>query len=209
MTEAPTTQERYARAVQSSSLRVEADVRGDADILIAAGWCKSKFGAALMRLQAEWDGAERWGVCTPKKPSKRDIMSEAQVTMSKGIRKITTTSMEAARLKLEKRYESELAKAVRALKTLPEVAAQLQLKLSQGGESADLAGPLLLYWLDSACKTCHGTDVQMPAARACGKCREHPGLAKVPGGDVGRAVLEHVNECASWASKEVRDACKH
>ena len=155
MTEAPTTQERYARAVQSSSLRVEADVRGDADILIAAGWCKSKFGAALMRLQAEWDGAERWGVRTPKKPSKREIMSEAQVTMSKGIRKITTTSMEAARLKLEKRYESELAKAVRALKTLPEVAAQLQLKLSQGGESADLAGPLLLYWLDSACKTCH------------------------------------------------------
>ena len=96
MTEAPTTQERYARAVQSSSLRVEADVRGDADILIAAGWCKSKFGAALMRLQAEWDGAERWGVRTPKKPSKREIMSEAQVTMSKGIRKITTTSMEAA-----------------------------------------------------------------------------------------------------------------
>lgn len=75
MTEAPTTQERYARPVQSSSLRVEADVRGDADILIAAGWCKSKFGAALMRLQAEWDGAERWGVRTPKKPSKRDIMS--------------------------------------------------------------------------------------------------------------------------------------
>lgn len=108
-----------------------------------------------------------------------------------------------------KRYESELVKAVRALKTLPEVDAQLQLKLSQGGESADLAGPLLLYWLDSACKTCYGTGVQMPAARACGKCREHPGLAKVPGGDVGRAVLEHVNECASWASKEVRDACKH
>lgn len=83
MTEAPTTQERYSRAVRSSSLRVEGEfVRGDADMLIAAGWCKSKFGAALMRLQAEWDGAERWGIKHPIKPTKRAIMVEAQVKFS-------------------------------------------------------------------------------------------------------------------------------
>ncbi|MFE1574290.1 hypothetical protein ACFIQG_21205, partial [Comamonas odontotermitis] len=63
MAEIITTQERYAAATQSSSLRVQGEnIPGDADYLIAAGWCKSRFGAALMRLQAEWDGAERWGI---------------------------------------------------------------------------------------------------------------------------------------------------
>lgn len=209
MIEAPTTQERYTRAVQSSSLRVKGDERGDADMLIAAGWCKSKFGAALMRLQAEWDGAERWGIKAPVKPTKRAITSEAQVTMTKGIRKITKESMEAARKKLEKRYEAEMHKAVSALKTLPEVALHLQIGMLLDGEDAELAAPILLYWLDPNCKVCHGTGIQAKSERGCGKCREHPGLAAVPGGDVGKRALELINDCHSRAGGEVRLACRY
>lgn len=203
MIEAPTTQERYTRAVQSSSLRVEADVRGDVDMLIAAGWCKSKFGAALMRLQAEWDGAERWGIKMPVRPTKRAIMTEAQVEMKGGVRKITAASMEAARARLEKRYEQEMGKVMRALKTLPEVARMLQIKLLLDGQSAELAAPLLLYWLDPVCKVCRGTGLQAKSERLCGKCQEHPGRATVPGGAAGKRALEFIECCAGQAGGDV------
>lgn len=72
------------------------------------------------------------------KLTKRAIMTEAQikhqpktevkdgVKRTVVVRRITSASMEAARAKLEKRYESELRKAVSALKSLPEVAQHLQ-----------------------------------------------------------------------------------
>ena len=209
MTEAPTTQERYSSAIQSSSLRVQGEhVPGDADYLIAAGWCKSRFGAALMRLQAEWDGAERWGIKVPVVPTKRAIMSEDQVTLRNGIRKITTESMEAARKKLEKRYESEMGKVMCALKSLPEVAQILKIKLLLDGQDCELAAPLLLYWLDPNCKVCHGTGLQPNSERGCGKCREHPGLAAIPGGEFGKGVVSFLNNCASRASGETRVYCK-
>ncbi|UBB18353.1 hypothetical protein [Comamonas odontotermitis] len=210
MAEIITTQERYAAATQSSSLRVQGEnIPGDADYLIAAGWCKSRFGAALMRLQAEWDGAERWGIKVPVKPTRRAIISEAQVTIKKGIRKITTESMEAARKKLEKRYETELGKVMRALKSLPEVAQSLQIRLLMDGHSADLAAPLLLHWLDPQCKACHGTGLQAQSERGCGKCREHPGLATTPGDEIGKEIISFLNGCASRASGETRSYCKH
>lgn len=220
MIEAPTTQEHYARAVLSSSLRVKGDERGDADMLIAAGWCKSKFGAALMRLQAEWDGAERWGIKIPVKPTKRAIMTEAQikhqpktevkdgVKRTVVVRRITSASMEAARAKLEKRYESELRKAVRALKSLPEVARHLQIKLLIDGHGGDLAAPLLLYWLDPRCKVCHGTSIHPKSEKGCGKCREHPGLAVVPSGEFGKGVLHYLDDCLKAAGGDVRGYCR-
>lgn len=214
MIEATNTQERYATATQSSSLRVQADVRGDADYLIAAGWCKSRIGAALMRLQAEWDGAERWSVRVPVKPTKRAIQAEAQVSMTKGIRKITVASMEAARLKLEKRYENELAKVMRSLKSLPEAAMNLKIKLALEGQSADLAAPVLLYWLDPVCKVCQGQKYQLApcktklSGRACGCC-DGAGIAKAPGGEAGRDAVGFLDSCISRAGREVRGACKY
>lgn len=212
MTEAPTTQERYAQAIQSSSLRVEADVRGDADYLIAAGWCKSRFGAALLRLQAEWDGAERWGVKMPVKPTNRAIMAEAQVTIKNGIRKVTTQSREAATKRLTEYYENEMAKVMRALKSLPEVKRQLEIKLLLDGHSADLALPLLLYWLDPVCKVCSGRKFQLApcktklSERACGCCGAQ-GVAPVPCGEAGRAALDCIEYCLACAQAEIRKPC--
>lgn len=209
MIETTTTQERYATAIQSSSLRVQADVRGDADMLIAMGWCKSNFGAALMRLQAEWDGAERLGIKVPLKPTKRAIQAEAQMTMKGSIRRITTQSMDAARAKLTRYYESEMRKLGAALKSLPEVKRMLQIKLLLDGQGAELAEPLLLYWLDPVCKVCTGQKYQrIPGAaklseRACGGCGAQ-GVAKPPFGETGRAMLEFVESCAADAQGSAR-----
>ena len=52
-----TTEEQYMRATVSSNLRVEADVFGSADVLIAAGWSASMIGSALMRVHTRPDTA--------------------------------------------------------------------------------------------------------------------------------------------------------
>lgn len=47
-------EEQYSQATTSSNLRVEADRRSAADVLIASGMSNSRMGAALMRLRAEY-----------------------------------------------------------------------------------------------------------------------------------------------------------
>jgi len=56
--DAMTIDERYTTATHTSNMRVQADKRGDADLMIAAGWSPSRIGSALLRLHSEWDGAE-------------------------------------------------------------------------------------------------------------------------------------------------------
>lgn len=50
MTEAPSTEERYIVATNTSDLRVIADKRGAADVIIASAWAPGHIGGALMRL---------------------------------------------------------------------------------------------------------------------------------------------------------------
>lgn len=54
-----TIEEAYSSATTSSDLRVQADHRSDADVLIAAGWSPGIVGAAALRLCGEWDRAEK------------------------------------------------------------------------------------------------------------------------------------------------------
>lgn len=51
----PTVAERYSKATESSNLKVTSERRGDADMLIAAGWAGESLGASLARLRAEFD----------------------------------------------------------------------------------------------------------------------------------------------------------
>ncbi|MBF6631840.1 MAG: hypothetical protein ITG01_11925 [Comamonas sp.] len=214
MIEAPTTQERYTQAIQSSSLRVEADVRGDADYLIAAGWCKSRFGAVLIRLQAEWDASER---LVPQRPTKRDIMKAALVNIEtrkekkegkerlKHVRKITSESMEEARERLMGAYTSERKRALAPLKSLPAAGLHLSLKMALDGEMLeDLPAQVLLYWLSPNCRVCHGTGVQAATEKGCGKCRERPGFEPIPGGLLGKMALDYIEDCVARARADMR-----
>ncbi len=54
-----TVQEAYSTAGNSSNLRLcvrEGASRSDADLLVAAGWSRSRVGGALLRLHSEYDG---------------------------------------------------------------------------------------------------------------------------------------------------------
>ena len=55
----PTVEESYITAGHATNLRVVAEKRGSIDIIVAAGWCDSRVGTALMRLASEWDGAAK------------------------------------------------------------------------------------------------------------------------------------------------------
>ena len=50
--------ERYSSATDSSNLRVTSERRGDADMLIAAGWLGEQLGASLFRLMHEFDAVK-------------------------------------------------------------------------------------------------------------------------------------------------------
>lgn len=59
MNEPRTIEESYTSAGNASDLTVKAEQRGDADVLIAAGWTPGLLGGVLMRLRSEWDGAAK------------------------------------------------------------------------------------------------------------------------------------------------------
>ena len=52
--ERPGVSEVYASAITTSNLRVQAEKRGPADVLMASGMSRSYVGAALMRLRTEY-----------------------------------------------------------------------------------------------------------------------------------------------------------
>lgn len=54
-----TVDEAYSSAGNTSDMRVLAERRGDADILIAAGLSPSRFGLLLLRLHSEFDATSR------------------------------------------------------------------------------------------------------------------------------------------------------
>ena len=80
----PGVEEQYLKASTTSNLRVKADKRGDADILIAAGWSCKGFGGALLRLAGEWDAAA-------KKPRG---MSDTDLILLRGRLKSLTSALQ-------------------------------------------------------------------------------------------------------------------
>ena len=84
MSDAPSVEERYLRASSTSDLRVRADRRSDADVLIAAGWSATGLGGVLLRLHGEWDAAA-------KKPG---AISETELILLRGKLKSLSAAMQ-------------------------------------------------------------------------------------------------------------------
>ncbi len=206
MNEAPGTQERYAAATQSSQLRLDASVTGDADYLIAAGLAKAKFGTLLMRLQSDWDSSTRR---IPKRPTRRDIAWAAQKSLGKGITKVTKESSEAARQKLEEAYRGDVAMLSASLRSLPAVRLHLSTKLLLDGMSDESVTQIILGWLEPTCPFCQGRKMQLQkwsqtelSDQICGGCG---GTGERPVADeVERAAQAYMSECIGYAQHEIK-----
>lgn len=176
-TEARTVEEAYTSATNSSDLRVEADRRGDADVLIAAGWSMSRIGAALLRLHSEYDSAAHSRHATPAQFGGDKKAAHAH-------------------------NFHETALMLGRLKAMPSVREQLTVQALVWGvaDAQDVAAKLVQWWLSQVCSECHGTKYEAVtgtgrlSAKVCKACRG-TGLAPIPCGDAGRRLANWMDQC--------------
>lgn len=206
MSEAPTTQERYAAATHSMSLRVDARTTGDADYLMAVAWAPQQFGAALMRLQAEFDGAGRR---LPKKPSRSDVFHAARVSMGRGITKVTASSTKAAKEKLQASYDSEMLLLVQPLKSLRSVRRHLAIKLLLDDMPDRAVDQIILQWLSPKCPLCCGRGLMLKrwseTELSGDKCMACAGKGELPPpeGAVGAKAMRYMDSCMQDAGGRI------
>ena len=170
MNEPRTIEESYTSAGNASDLTVKAEQRGDADVLIAAGWTPGLLGGALMRLHSEWDGA-----------AKKRSMDETEAFL----------------------LFSQLKTLSRAVDGIAAWAERNGYK-----EPRTLANAVLIYWLHDNCPSClgrgheviHGSPV---LGRQCRKCGGS-GKRHSPGGELGKAALNMMDECVHVARQSMR-----
>lgn len=219
-------EEAYTSAGNTSDLRVEADVRNDADLIIAAGWSDSRVGIALLRLHSEWDKAEK-----PKKPAPSAVkaLADSLLVTRRPAYVISPermdrhlNSMKAAWCQEEARrmaqdwYMREMAKLVNKLKSLPDVRRGLSAYVPKWGiqEAAIKVPAVIAYWLDQTCHRCNGlkflqaqgapalsTKVCPPTTQGgCGGT----GFAPVPYAQEGRRVANYMDECLQKGRDSIR-----
>lgn len=196
MKEPITTDERYSSAAHSSNLRVEADKRGDADVMIAAGWSPSRVGAALLRLHSEWDGLAK-----PRKLSQEAIKRYALTLSGKPEDK----EAKAQRIAHDW-YMHEAGLMLSQLKSLSSVRGQLVIKAEKWNveDALDVVSAVLLWWLDPVCGVCHGQErKQIPGTPvlsdvACPSCRGS-GKRQLPKGRDGREIDRFIADCLDQA----------
>lgn len=214
-TNVPTIEERYTSATNARNLKVERDHRrrNVADILIAAGWSRSRFGTALLRLQSEWDG------CAKPRPLSaaavkllastfdKDRGPDGKVWFQFSKERVRVTPAEAARHQASEWHLHELGLLFQRLKTLPEVRDML---MSWGiakeiANSATTAAGVIAWWLHHTCPSCHGgryelvpgTDTR--SSRICKTCKG-TGNTKVPFGADGAAMVSEIERSLHQAT---------
>lgn len=208
-----TVEERYETACAASTLRVQAERGGPADMLIAAGWSEHQTGMALLRLHSEWTGAA--------KP--RRVSAEGLAALEQGIKLADEKARVAARRKGEaftepgaigpraraeaaRWYSNELRLLTISLKSRPTVWAQLLPWARDKGIPEHAVAQALFYWLDPVCGHCGGhglhkaKDAPALSAKRCTHCNA-TGTKKIPKG--GGRVLSYISHCTSQARSSI------
>jgi hypothetical protein len=202
--ERPNIEETYTRAMSATNLRFETregSAIGAAGMLVAAGWSQSRVGATLIRLHSEWDGAAK---PIPPSPGSIKQLAKRAAGMAGSLTPEQWANNEAHRW-----YEQEVKLLLQRLKSLPSAreAIAVQAGRWQIAESESVAASVIKYWLDQTCPACHGQKWAKGksglSAHACKSCKG-TGLAKLPHGEDGRKLLNHIDDCVSRARASIR-----
>lgn len=216
----PGIEESYESATGSSNLRVEADRRTAADLILAAGMSGQPMGAALMRLASEWDHSSR-----PLEPTKEAIAALAasievlpsgdhagKVPVDEGGRMIYLSRDEAARRLALRWFLHEQKLLMQGLKTLPWVREQLREWAQEAFGLQDgqhVVAAVLMWWLQPKCLACGGRGLRAIAgtgrlsSKACGECRGS-GETTVPYGGMGRRLLGYMMDCRRATGDDIQ-----
>lgn len=100
-------------------------------------------------------------------------------------------------------YIHEMGLLLGKLKALPDVRHQLVIQADRWKieKPLDVVAAVLIWWLDSACTECHGVktvEVRGGRPRTCPACKG-TGFAKIPHGDAGRRMVDHIDDCLTRA----------
>lgn len=174
-----TLDERYASATSASNLKVAMDRPNVADILIAAGWSRNRFGTALMRLQSEWDGTAK-----PRPLSDAALRVLAGKLMEHPPLVLSPHGVQSwpgwrAKLQAHEWHMQDLGLQFQRLKTLPAVREALARFgwLTKIESSETKAAAVIAWWLHHVCPICNGGGYELIAgsnrqsARVCGHCK--------------------------------------
>lgn len=207
-------EEAYTSAGNSSDLRVEADLRGDADLIIAAGWSPSRVGMALLRLHSEWDMAAK-----PRKPTATqiDALADSMPRIPSGKvddkgRAVMVRDILGARRQAAEWHARETLNLIGKLGSLQSVRAQLVAYVPKWGiKEAEVKVPAIIaYWLDQVCHPCSGlkflkaADSPTLSAKACRACHG-TGITPIPYGSEGKRVANYMDDCVQRARTSIRN----
>lgn len=227
-------EEQYTSATHTSNLKMEARVRGPGDVIIAAGWSRSRIGSALLRLHSEWDGAEK-----PPRPTPAQIeaISASFPKEKNGLVRLKTKDAAGNDTVLELKpadagqrvarewYFHELGMLFQKLKTLSTVRHQLLLwaireEVEDGWwdevffTRQDKIAHVIAWWLDATCRTCDGQKWKMiPGTphlsnRLCEDCHG-AGKAVLPAGPDGKKIHTFVKDCTAATRADMNGRFQH
>jgi hypothetical protein len=219
-------EEQYSSATHTSNLKVEERRQMPVDTIIAAGWSRSRVGAALLRLHSEWDSAEK-----PQRPTDAMIEAVAVRLQEEDSRALSTAvrrgppppglvkpppTLPRARTEAFRWLFHERGMLFQKLKSLPAVRAELVHWCARvnihGG--ADKVADLLNWWLDPTCDACGGTRWQVAdgTGRHTGKCCptcHGTGEVDLPHGQDGRRIERYINDCLEAARASMKGRFRH
>jgi len=214
----PTIEERYMTATNTSTLKMELDRPNIADVLVAAGWNRARFGSALLRLQSEWDStakprrlseaAER--ILAKKVPRIVPLVLSEQGLRERGLRDHFQPDVaareKAARHQADEWFKQELGLQLMRLKTLPEARDMLaEFGILHNIHSAHVkAARAIAWWLDHTCPVCGGRQYQLipgtnrKSNRLCEEC-DGRGEVLIPHGYDGRRMVGEIESSVNAA----------
>lgn len=196
-------EEQYTSAMSTSDLRVEADRKCDADIIIVSGWSQGRIGGALMRLHTEYDGSEKprlldFGYFMPDLVRAAAAVAKDGKVSKEEMRRLKKRAHELA----NKFNVSQLTVFLSKLKSLPEVRTQVTLELLKRGmkDAEPVAVDLIRWWLHQTCPVCNGTKMQTAEGtgrhngKACPEC-QGTGKTVSPAEALGRRTASWMDQC--------------
>lgn len=211
--------EQYMSAVGASSLRVDLERRTVADQVIAAGMNPYRFGMALRRLMAEWDGkAKPQPMPTPQiaaLAASLDRVPAGQenaglVREDKDGKVCYRTPQAVALDQAQEWHDHELGLLFMGLKTLPEVRGALVHWADKQGIEGGLhvAAAVLQWWLNPTCPACKGRGLKVvegTGRTSSKKCKYRScaaGESPLPHGSNGRRMLAHIKSALAHSARE-------